>query len=188
MNKTHIFGLIIISSFLGATYLASLDENTVNWTYFLPVVAFGALGVFLMRRGQHAMASASHVLHGNRDILVNSLEAVVTSLSDLESKMAKIDTDNLRHEVDRRFRGHLMAFVEARESLTHLYGLSVYAEIMSSFAAGERYLNRVWSASTDGYGEEARAYISKALVQFKSAREQLSRTISHSPPKKIVTR
>ena len=37
---------------------------------------------------------------------------------------------------------------------------------MSSFAAGERYLNRVWSASADGYIDEVNTYIEKAREQF----------------------
>ncbi len=178
MSKQHLFGLIIALSFLGATYLASLDENQVLWLYFVPVIAFGALGVMLLRRSIHADASASHVLHGNRDLLVSSLREIVTSLCALESQMGNIETEDLRHEVDNRFREHLLNFVDARESLTHLYGLKIYAEVMSSFAAGERYLNRVWSASTDGYGDEARTYISRALVQFDHARTRLEEVVA----------
>ena len=44
---------------------------------------------------------------------------------------------------------------------------------MSSFAAGERYLNRVWSASTDGYFEEVTTYLSRAYSQFIEVRQKL---------------
>ena len=37
---------------------------------------------------------------------------------------------------------------------------------MSRFAAGERYLNRVWSASADGYIDEVNTYIEKSREQF----------------------
>ncbi len=40
---------------------------------------------------------------------------------------------------------------------------------MSAFAAGERYINRVWSASTDGYEDEVRRYLERALNQFIDA-------------------
>ena len=40
-------------------------------------------------------------------------------------------------------------------SMVHLFGLQTYADIMSEFAAGERYINRVWSASADEYDNEA---------------------------------
>ncbi|GGO07786.1 hypothetical protein GCM10007972_07520 [Iodidimonas muriae] len=175
MTIDRIALLIIAASFLTGTYLASLDEVLVKWVFFVPVLLVGALGVVLLRRSRKAQASASHVLHGNRDTLISSLNAIVSSLQDFDAIKETLPTDQLRHEVDQRFRGHLLAFVEARESLSHLYGLSFYAQIMSSFAAGERYLNRVWSASTDGYGEEACAYISRALTQFREAQDVLAK-------------
>ena len=57
--------------------------------------------------------------------------------------------------------------------MVHLFGLQTYADIMSHFAAGERYINRVWSASADGYDEEADAYLKKAAVQFDEAKQRL---------------
>ena len=45
---------------------------------------------------------------------------------------------------------------------------------MSDFAAGERYLNRVWSASADGYADEAMDYIDRARQQFEEARAKLA--------------
>jgi hypothetical protein len=44
---------------------------------------------------------------------------------------------------------------------------------MSHFATGERYLNRCWSASTDGYIEEVHTYIGRAREQFQQALELL---------------
>ena len=44
---------------------------------------------------------------------------------------------------------------------------------MSHFAAGERYINRVWSASADGYDDEAETYLKKAAGQFDEAKQQL---------------
>ena len=66
-------------------------------------------------------------------------------------------------------REDLANFAEARESIIHRYGSRSYAEIMSSFAAGERYINRVWSASTDGYVDEVGLYLGKAHQQFIEA-------------------
>jgi len=41
--------------------------------------------------------------------------------------------------------------------------------VMSMFAAGERYLNRVWSASADGYIDEVNTYLEKARGQFSES-------------------
>jgi hypothetical protein len=52
----------------------------------------------------------------------------------------------------------------------YFLGLQSYADVMSAFAAGERYISRVWSASTDGYVDEARNYLNRATEQFIEAR------------------
>ena len=46
---------------------------------------------------------------------------------------------------------------------------------MNYFATGERYLNRVWSASVDGYIDEVTDYISKCEKQFEGALQELKR-------------
>ena len=48
-------------------------------------------------------------------------------------------------------RDDLRRFAEAHERMVHLFGPQAYADIMSSFAAAARYINRVWSVSVDGY-------------------------------------
>jgi hypothetical protein len=58
----------------------------------------------------------------------------------------------------------------ARESMKNLFGLQAYADAMGAFAAGERYINRVWSASTDGYVDEAHNYLDRSTQQFREAR------------------
>jgi hypothetical protein len=75
-------------------------------------------------------------------------------------------------------RDDLRRFADARESLIHLFGLQAYANVMSDFAAGERYVNRIWSASADGYDGEARNYLGKAAAQFRAARQQLDSAAS----------
>ena len=83
------------------------------------------------------------------------------------------DPAGIRDSIDLKLRNDLRRFADARESMVHLFGLQVYADIMSNFAAGERYINRVWSASADGYAEEATAYLGKAATQFGEAQRQL---------------
>jgi len=72
-------------------------------------------------------------------------------------------------------RDDLNIFANARESMQHVFGLQNYADVMSAFAAGERYVNRVWSASTDGYVDEVRTYLARATEQFGEAHSLFSR-------------
>ena len=106
---------------------------------------------------------------------------MIAGLQDLAVKKDEIPPYELRFEIDRRFRDDLERFADARHSLTHIYGLQTYADIMSAFAAGERYLNRVWSASADGYVDEAHAYITRALDQFIAAKRDLDLAHAAAP-------
>ena len=105
--------------------------------------------------------------------LRESLDNVVRDLQHM-TQTSKQSGEALRAEIDERLRADLRRFAEARESMVHLYGLQTYADIMSSFAAGERYVNRVWSASVDGYDAEAETYLEKAANQFADAQSQLA--------------
>ena len=106
-----------------------------------------------------------------RAALERSLDSIVSKLEALDAGKLEIPTYDMRFEIDRLFRDDLTEFADARDSMKRLFGLQAFADIMSSFAAGERYLNRVWSASTDGYQDEVLAYVEKSLVQFHEARD-----------------
>ena len=161
--------LLLVAGFLGGSFVASLDPLDVNWAAFLPAMIIGAAGLWMVKRAEHAESRSEEVLKENQVHLGDSLGRVVTGLRDLDKEKNDLGPEALLSEVDARFRADLHRFAEARETLAHVYGLQAYAEIMSAFATGERYLNRVWSASADGYVEEARTYVTKALEQFEDA-------------------
>ena len=62
--------------------------------------------------------------------------------------------------------------MDARESIAYVPSLQAYANVMSHMAAGECYLNRVWSASADGYADEALDFLDKTEEQFVEAKAQ----------------
>lgn len=163
---------IVVASFLAGAYLASLDKETINWMYFIPVIVLGVVGVFLLKSSEKAAAQDDSLLASDKEILKTSLENILTNLRDLDGRRDKVPTYDMRFEIDKVFRDDLNNFADSRESMKHLFGLMAYADIMSSFAAGERYLNRVWSASTDGYVDEVLTYVSKAHSQFEHALEE----------------
>lgn len=164
---------LTIVAFLGGAFLASLDPTEVQWGLFIPCLVVGSVGVYLIKRSSMRHARSEETLANNRGHIEDSLDRIIDELDALEAGKNDIPPYDLRFEIDRRFRTDLNRFVEARESLAHIYGLQAYADIMSAFAAGERYLNRVWSASADGYADEAREYIGRALVQFREAKDKL---------------
>jgi hypothetical protein len=164
---------LVVLSFLGGAFFASLDATEMNWFAFVPLMVLGFVGVFLIARVEHALARSDAVVSANRADIEQSLHRIVVGLAELNAKKADIPPYEMRFEIDRQFREDLTRFADARETLGHIYGLRAYAAIMSPFAAGERYLNRVWSTSADGYADEMREYLSRAQEQFLEAQVKL---------------
>ncbi|MGB5209042.1 MAG: hypothetical protein WBN31_13805 [Gammaproteobacteria bacterium] len=173
--------LLTAAGFLGGAFLTSLDPEQVRWGFFVPCMLVGAVGVYLIKTSSLKHARSDETLASNRADIEDSLTRVIAGLQDLAVKKDEIPPYELRFEIDRRFRDDLERFADARHSLTHIYGLQTYADIMSAFAAGERYLNRVWSASADGYVDEAHAYITRALDQFIAAKRDLDLAHAAAP-------
>jgi hypothetical protein len=166
-------GFVLLAvGFLAGAYATALDVQDVNWQIFA-VAAIGAIaGLILVKRAASAHARSDEVLELNRGELRESIANVVRDLGDIVADK-KSRGAALRDAIDLQLRNDLRRFADARGSMVHLFGLQTYADIMSSFAAGERYINRVWSASADGYEEEAETYLEKAAAQFADARDQL---------------
>ncbi len=165
--------LLLVLGFLSAAYVVSLDPATVNWPVFAVTIILGFIGVVMVRTARHQAARSSAILLGNRQDLETSLANIVANLEDLKARKETLSVEAFREEIDSGFRDDLLRFVDARESMIPLFGLQAYADIMGAFAAGERFMNRIWSASADGYIDEARAYVDKAHEQFAEADAKL---------------
>jgi len=165
--------ILIWGAFLAASFIAVLDALVINWAWFVPLALAGFVGVAIVRTGTRQEEQSSHRIDANIKTIHSSLEQVVAKVKKLNEDKGSINTYDMRHRIDEALIEHINDFVEARETIGHKYGLQEYADVMSHFAAGERYLNRVWSSSADGYIDEVATYMDKAVVQFEEAFEQL---------------
>ena len=161
--------ILVIASFLAGAFLSSLDPRTVNWSYMVPALLVGLTGLWLHRRAAHGEVHAGERLAGSIQLLSSSLANIRRNLDAVCARGDELPVYEARFEIDRLFREDLNRFAEARESMIHVFGMQNYADVMSNFAAGERYINRVWSASTDGYVDEVRMYLQRAREQFIEA-------------------
>jgi hypothetical protein len=172
--------LLLIGGFLGGAFATALDTQATNWTIFFPAAIAALIGVILIKRESSGAARSTEVLTGNRKELADSLRNIVQILEGLLARDSSRGGE-MRDMIDNRLRVELQRFADARESLIHIFDLQTYADIMSEFAAGERYVNRVWSASADGYEQEASDYLQRALGQFREASAQLQRAEATTP-------
>lgn len=164
--------LLLVGGFLGGAFATALDTRLTDWTIFWPAAAVAVAGLLTIKRQARGIARSEAVLTANREELGSALGNIVALLDEWRDS-PPADSAALRAGIDDRMRADLIRFADARESLVHLAGLQAYANIMSEFAAGERYVNRVWSASADGYDAEARDYLERAAEQFRRAHAEL---------------
>jgi hypothetical protein len=165
--------LLVIVGFLGGALASVVNETAVRWGWFAAAVTVGIAGVVLVQISQRRHVRAVGRISSNMQAVEQSLRRIVENVTQLDARKQAIETHDIRRQVEELFADDLNTFVEARESLAHSYGLAVYGEVMNCFAAGERYLNRVWCASADGYVDEAHEYLAKAREQFAAGLDRV---------------
>ena len=174
--------LMITLGFLAGALTAVVDKEQIRWDHFALAFILGAAGVAFVRISDRRESRQEGKLASNMQSVEVSLDRIVKNMTGLNAEKASINTYDVRHRIDELFTDDLNRFVEARQSITHTHSLSDYADVMTSFAAGERYLNRVWSASVDGYIDEVNDYLDKALTQFVETDHKVRQLKASSTP------
>jgi len=165
--------LLIIIGFLSAAFVSVRQELAVNWIYYTSALVIGALGVFCVRLSHYRSRHSKDKIASSLNDVENAISGIVDNITNLNAQKEAINTYDVRYRIDELFNADFEKFVDARESIAHRFGLQSYADVMNHFAAAERYLNRVWSASADGYIDEVNTYLDKAQQQFAEALDSL---------------
>jgi hypothetical protein len=180
-------GLLMITiGFLAAALVSVEDQDEVRWGYFVPAVAVGIAGVVVTYLARRRAKSDEDKIATNMQTIETALAGIVKNITHLKEQRQSINTYDMRHRIDELFPENLAAFVQARESIAHVFGLSAYGDVMSCFAAGERYLNRIWSASADGYIDEVNTFMDKAQAQFVESLDKIRQLKTRAESLSIV--
>jgi len=165
--------VLVIVGFLAGALASVVDQTAVRWDWFIPAMSIGFVGVVLVRLGRRREVRAAQRLISNMRIIQDSLRRIAQNMTQLNAEKQSLDPYEVRHRLEELFADDLSTFITARESIAYSYGLAAYADVMSSFAAGERYLNRAWCASADGYVDEIHQYLGDAREQFASSLDKV---------------
>ena len=166
--KTYGYLLLTIA-FLAGSLVSVLDETTVAWASFIVCVISGVVGVAMIRIAHKKEHHTEGKLASNMEAINNSLRRIVENIAKIDAEKDTMSPYDVRDRIDELVTNDMITFVDARESISAVHGLQAYADVMSYFAAGERYLNRVWSASADGYIDEVAMYLGRSRQQFADA-------------------
>lgn len=178
--------MLLLIGFSAASFVAvqqadsaKLEWQTINWAWYGAAMTLGMAGIIMMRVSQRRTATHSHKLEADIDTLIESLDNLVSKLESLNRHREKLNVYDVHGRIDMLLMDDLSNFVEARESLIHVYDLQKYADLMSEFAVSERYVNRAWSASADGYIDEVWTCMDVAETRMRKARSLLQLYQSH---------
>lgn len=154
----------------------SFSRWPARWWFVLAVAGLGA-GAWLMRAGARRRAEASSrvAAAGGRpeDHLAALALGVQRLFAELEHLPPEVMAATIIDRIDQMQREHVIPFVASRELLVARLGLGRYAEIMDAFAAGERQMNRAWSAAADDVTEESVQSLKRAAELFEEAVRRL---------------
>lgn len=169
-----------------AQYVKVKEFAFERWPHALPFVLSAAglfAGAMLVRtatkkelraaattpgvQGAEKVGDPAHALAQTRAVC----EQLLRDLPAMRSEKDRLDA--IVERLGEAQKTHLAAFVDARPRLIAKLGLGGYAEMMDRFAAGERQLNRAWSAAADGYADEAMRCLANVPALLAEAERRL---------------
>jgi hypothetical protein len=135
------------------------------WLFALACVGLGAGAWMVRRAGKRALLDAEAAQASGRAKAADAATVFARlsgRLHELAEELGRTPDGDARldaivEHVGRIQRDDVPAFVADRPALVNRLGLGGYAELMDSFAAMERQLNRAWSAAADRHLAEAEA-------------------------------
>ncbi len=161
--------LLVFVGFVAASLVSVTDVLQVNWVLFSIFLIISIVGIFLIRRSEKKETMHEETLLKNMKAIEQSLARIVDDVKLIRSEIDPNRPQEVHKRIDERLPDHLETFIESRKTIGHVHGLQAYGHIMNYFATAERYLNRVWSASADGYIDEITEYMERSEKQFEEA-------------------
>lgn len=170
------FALMSVGFLAGSLFLVQ-HPGFVEWVPYGVSFAITALGAGMLRFSQARTSGETEKVAADMDTIQTSLDALVGKVKALNAAdRSGQKLFDVCQRIDAECMDPINAFVDAREAMIAKRGLATYAEMMDSFALGERALNRAWCASADGYIDEvnlcldrAERHLGKALAVVERA-------------------
>jgi len=154
---------------LAASFVSVREAESIAWPWFAGSLVIGLVGVILLRMSSRAAAGQQHRIAEEVATMRAALATALAGLAPLRAAGEAVEVYRVKDLLDRDVQLELLRFADARESMIPAFGMMAYAEVMSRFAAGERILNRAWSASADGYLDEVVVCLARGEEELRAA-------------------
>lgn len=154
--------------------LGGTTERIGGWPDSLPIFLVGfvlaLLGLFQWRGAVQAEAAAQAENQSsdasNPFALLANMQA---PLKKLQEDIEGLNEQQVCDRVDEILNYYVLPFAEVRRGVIDRLGMELGAEVLVIIAYGERMLNRVWSAASDGHLPEAMSVLPDAVDSLAEA-------------------
>ena len=188
MNLLRVYGhLLLWSGFLcGALVAVRSTEkpdspwSTISWPAYCVALGVAVIGVVLLRSAKRTARLGSEKHAGDVEQMDAALRRLSQQLRTWQTDEGKPPVHDVYRQIDERLSDDLTLFANLRESLIDAFGLQNYAAIMTEFALAERTINRMWSASVDGYVDKVDSCLKRAVAHTETAIQRLETARSSS--------
>ena len=181
MSARRLGFVLMYAGFFAAAFFgvrrsdaAGLEWQTIEWPWYILCFAFAVLGVVIVRMTAVSAETQTHKIDADMTVLDDSLTKLLQRIAEINARKDTVGVYDMHGIIDRDLTDPLANFVDARESMIPRFGLQPYADVMSKFALCERNINRAWSASADGYIDEAWSSLQRAESLMQEARDLFS--------------
>lgn len=173
--------LLLWAGFIAAAFVTVRREEiaddkwaTIEWGWYVAAMAVGILGAILIRQSRKSDSLDSTRTESQFSTLEGSLRTLISQVGELRGMCLETAPSEMVKQIDNRCAEPFAEFADARNALVQRFGLQGFAEVMTDFASSERFVNRAWSASADGYMEEAANSLERAAVHLEMARQRMN--------------
>ena len=152
--------------------------HQIPWVYYGISAGVCFIGVVLIQVQRQSKQVQSESNLASIGQLVVALENAAVGIQSVHKDLESVPPSHTVAAIDDQIVPHLINFADNRDAISNEFGLSVFADVMTDFAAGERAVNRCWSASADGYLDESDTCLKRASEMIQSALTKLKQQIS----------
>ncbi|MFK7736240.1 MAG: hypothetical protein AB8B50_09440 [Pirellulaceae bacterium] len=175
--------LFLWLGFLGGSFATVLRKEipdapwqTIPWMMYGCSLLVGGIGVVMLRSEKASQAEADGDSDAGFAVVKEQLKKAAKAVATLQQNLDEMTCEEVLDYIDENCVPPCTEFADSRMVISQRYGNAKYAEVMTEFASGERYVNRTWSAAADGYVDEVEVSASHAHTFFQAAVSAIENT------------
>lgn len=167
--KIAAIALLVIGTIVGALGGAKLPSAD-------PLIAGAGLlllaaGAALLRLSKGGGGAEAVARDDEAAAALRSISTVPREAAELARDASKLELPQVIERINRINAAHLQPVGDATPTLLDNLGSRIYAELMGSYASGERLITRAWSAAADDHRPECLTSLERAAEEFRQAGE-----------------